>query len=258
MSDWDALEPIDKYMMAKLANLLTEVEEAYDNYKFNAVYRVAYDFVNDLSSVYMDVTKDRLYSEAPNSPRRRAVQTVLENILDVLVRVLSPILSFTSEEVWECYPDGLSKDTDRPISVQLAGWPSVADFTPALPADKGKDALESFSVALEVRDVVTKALEDARVEKFINKSQEAAVVVTIPDDMAQALAGFGESTLEELFITSGVSICVGDNMACEVKHAQGQKCPRCWNYRELGVNDAHAEVCERCANVLDELGFVEE
>ncbi len=121
VAEWDALEPVDKHMMIKLADVLAEIEAAYASYKFNSVYRIAYDFVNELSAVYMDVTKDRLYSEAPDSPRRRAVQTVLMNILEVLVRVMSPILSFTCDEVWEHYPQSERSKQGRPFSVQLCG-----------------------------------------------------------------------------------------------------------------------------------------
>ena len=259
VTDWSALEPIDQYMMAKTAKLLSDVEEAYDAFKFNGVYRAVYDFVNDLSSVYMDVTKDRLYSEAPNSPRRRAVQTVLMNILEVLVRVLSPILSFTADEVWEHYPEAMRNREGRVDNVQLAGWPHRADFVPALP---GKDAeaqvLSAFGGALEVRDVVTKALEDARAAKVINKSQEAAVVVTAPQATLDALAAFDTAVFEELFIVSGVSFAAGEELSCEVKPAEGEKCPRCWNYRQLGGNANHPHVCARCGEALDAIGFTEE
>ena len=258
VADWEALEPIDQYMMAKTAALLSEVEDAYEAYRFNGVYRAAYDFVNDLSSVYMDVTKDRLYSEAPNSPRRRAAQTVLANILEVLVRVLSPILTFTCDEVWECYPPAMLSASGRPSSVQLAGWPRRADFAPALPEDGGAEALSKFAVALEARDVVTKALEDARTAKIVNKSQEAAVTITAPEAQAHALAAFGDAVLEELFIVSGVSVQVGEELSCQVGLAEGEKCPRCWNYRQLGENERHPAVCRRCGEVLDELGFAEE
>ena len=259
VSSWDELEPIDQYMMAKTARLLADVEEAYDGFKYNAVYRAVYDFVNDLSSVYMDVTKDRLYSEAPNSPRRRAVQTVLMNILEVLVRVLSPILSFTADEVWEHYPEAMRNREGRVSNVQLAGWPHRADFVPALPGKAAEEqVLSTFACALEVRDVVTKALEDARGAKTINKSQEAAVVVTAPQATLDALAAFDAAVFEELFIVSGVTFAAGEELACEVKPAEGEKCPRCWNYRTLGGNANHPHVCERCGNALDAIGFTEE
>ncbi len=254
-SSWDDLEPVDKYMMARAYALLVECEAAYDAYKFQGVYRACYDFVNELSSVYMDVTKDRLYSEAPDSPRRRAVQTVLANILEVLVRVLAPILSFTCDEVWEHFPEGLHGGQDRPFSVQLAGWPARDDFCPPLPADDGAADIAAFEKALAVREVATKALEDARAEGFVKKSQEAAVKVTAPSEDLAALKSFGEAVLEELFIVSGVELAAGDELACEVVHAQGEKCPRCWNYRELGGNANHPDVCGRCGDALDAIGF---
>jgi len=258
VSDWAALEPIDQYYLARTYELLKEVESCYDTYKFQGVYRSCYDFVNELSSVYLDVTKDRLYSEAPDSPRRRAAQSVCMNILEVLVRVLTPILSFTCEEVWEHYPQKVRDDANRPDSVQLSGWPTRDDFMPALPADDGRGAIEAFEVAMGVREVVTKALEEARAQKLVNKSQEAAVRVMVPEqDMLDKLNAFGQAVFEELFIVSGVSFELGNELSCEVLQAEGDKCPRCWNYRELVGNANHAGVCARCADALDAIGFDE-
>ena len=258
VASWDELEPIDQYMMAKTVVLLKEIEAAYETYRFNAVYRTAYDFVNDLSSVYMDVTKDRLYSEAPNSPRRRAAQTVLMNILEVLVRVLSPILSFTCEEVWEHYPTTVRNAEGREESVQLAGWPKREDFAPALPADeKLSETLAAFGEVIAVREVVTKALEDARVEKVINKSQEAMVTVTAPQATLDALNAYEKAVFEELFIVSDVAFEAGEELSAVVAPATGEKCPRCWNFRTLGGNANHPHVCERCGDALDAIGFAE-
>ena len=257
VATWDELEPVDKYMMAKTYALLKSVEESYDKYKFNAVYRECYDFVNELSSVYLDVTKDRLYSEAPDSPRRRAAQSVLMNILEVLVRVLAPILSFTCDEVWESYPPKLRDREGRADNVQLAGWPTRDDFAPALPADDGAADLARFATAMDVRDVVTKSLEDARAEKFINKSQEAAVVISAPADVLETIEGLGAQVFEELLIVSGVEFAAGDEVSAKVLKASGEKCPRCWNYRVLGGNANHPAVCERCGDALDAIGFEE-
>lgn len=255
---WNDLEPIDKYMMAKTVAVLKDIETAYTEYRFNAVYRSAYDFVNDLSAVYMDVTKDRLYSEAPESIRRRAVQTVLMNILEVLVRVLSPILSFTCEEVWEHYPTKVRNKEGREISVQLAGWPKTADFVPALPEQDELDkVLNDFNEVIAVRDVVTKALEDARAEKVINKSQEASVSVTAPKALLEHLSKYDADVFEELFIVSSVSFAEGNELAASVEPASGEKCPRCWNFRELGGNANHPHVCKRCGDALDAIGFTE-
>jgi isoleucyl-tRNA synthetase len=183
------------------------------------------------------------------------VQTVLMNILEVLVRVLAPILSFTCDEVWEHFPPALRGGQDRPASVQLAGWPARSDFAPALPTDDGAADLARFERAMEVRDVVTKALEEARTEKRVNKSQEACVKVTVPAAALDELAGYAPEVFEELFIVSGVSLQAGEEFACEVEPAQGEKCPRCWNYRSLGGNAAHPDVCGRCGDALEAIGF---
>ena len=255
VASWDDLEPVDKYMMAKTYALVQTMEKAYDEYKYNVVYRECYDFVNELSSVYLDITKDRLYSEAPDSPRRRAAQTVLMNVLEVLVRVFAPILSFTCDEVWEHYPEAMRNAEGRPVSVQLAGWPERSDFFPALPEDNGAADRAVFEIAMEARDAVTKSLEDARTAKQVNKSQEACVTVTVPADKLETLANLGMPVFEELFIVSGVEFVAGDEFACEVKTAEGDKCPRCWNYRTLGGNANHTDVCERCGDALDAIGF---
>lgn len=258
LTDWNALEPIDQYMMVKTRKLLAEVEDAYDKYKFGGVYRAVYDYVNDLSSVYMDVAKDRLYSETPNSPRRRAVQTVLMNILEVLVRILAPVLTFTTDEVWEHYPMTERNREARPVNVQLAGWPSESDFVPAIPVDAAKQVADNFAVVMDVRDVVTKALEDARGAKLINKSQEASVTVTAPQEVLDILATYDAAVYEELLIVASVAFEEGAELVAAVQPAQGDKCPRCWNYRTLGGNPQHPDVCCRCGDALDAIGFTEE
>lgn len=252
VGDWDALEPLDQWAMVRLSQLLADVEAAYESYRFNSVYRALYDYVNDISAVYMDVTKDRLYAEAPASPRRRAVQTVLMNILEVLVRVMAPILSFTTDEVWECYPPAFRDIEGREASVQLAGWPCARDFVPALPADAGAQ-VATMEEMMAVREVVTKALEEARNEKIIGKSQEASLTVTAPAALVATAGSFDPSVFEELFIVASVQFVEGDGdeITAAVTVAEGEKCPRCWNIRELGGNPRHPDVCERCGDALD-------
>ena len=254
VKNWEDLEPVDRYMMVKTAKFLNDAETAYNEFKFNGVYRATYDFVNDLSAVYMDISKDRLYSEAPNSPRRRAVQTVLMNILEVLVRVLSPILSFTCDEVWEHFPPAYREADGRVWNVQLAGWPHARDFVPSLPEVAEADALMAdWTTIIGVREAVTKALEEARNEKTINKSQEAAVTVTAPADVLSVCKTYAPEVFEELFIVSSVSFEEGAELSVSVAVAEGEKCPRCWNIRELGGNSNHPDVCKRCGDVLDEI-----
>ncbi len=257
ITDWNELEPIDQWAMVRTYKLLQDVEAGYEAYRFNTVYRLAYDFVNDLSAVYMDVVKDRLYSEAPKAKPRRAAQTVLMNILEVMVRVLSPIISFTTDEVWDHYPPAERMREGRAESVQLAGWPVREDFVPALPED-AEALVSSFDKMMEVRDYVTKALEEARTAKVIGKSQEASVSILAPEDVLAAAQSFKAGVLEELFIVASVAFEQGDveEPVVSVSVAEGEKCPRCWNIRELGGHAAHADVCQRCGEALEAMGFV--
>ena len=253
---WENLLPIDQWALCRLAQLLDEVEQGYDAYRFHNVYRAVYEYiVGDLSAVYLDALKDRLYSEAPDSAARRSAQTVLLNILDVLVRVLSPILSFTTEEVWQNYPEALRTRAGREESVQLAGWPSVDTFTPAIPAGEAERIRAQFDLVLEARETVTKALEDARNADAIKKSQEAAVTLTAPQATVDALRALPEGTLEELFIIAGITVEAGDELAATVAVTDLDKCPRCWNHRALGGNANHPDVCERCGDALDAIGY---
>ena len=116
---------------------------------------------------------------------------------------------------------------------------------------------EDFGVIMGVREVVTKALEDARGQKVVNKSQEAAVVVTAPRAVLDAVERYDAAVFEELFIVASVSFVEGEELSAEVRKTTAEKCPRCWNYRELGGNPNHPDVCERCGDVLDAIGFTE-
>ncbi len=252
--DWNDLEPLDKWAYLRTVELLREVQSAYEAYKFHQVYRAVYEYiVNDLSAIYMDATKDRLYSEAADSPRRRAVQSVLMNVLEVLVRIMAPILSFTTDEVWELYPPKIRDRADRPESVQLAGWPHVADFVPKMP-DEGTDAImDDFAVLLEMREAVTKALEDARGEGIIKKSQEAYVEAVVDADTYEVLKRYPAEVLVEMLIISGINFTQGDEVSVAVMHTTLEMCERCWNYKELDAQGGHADLCVRCSNVVDAL-----
>jgi len=252
--DWNDLEPLDKWAYLRTVELLREVQSAYEAYKFHQVYRAVYEYiVNDLSAIYMDATKDRLYSEAADSPRRRAVQSVLMNVLEVLVRIMAPILSFTTDEVWELYPPKIRDRADRPESVQLAGWPHVADFVPKMP-DEGTDAImDDFAVLLEVREAVTKALEDARGEGIIKKSQEAYVEAVVDADTYEVLKRYPAEVLVEMLIISGINFTQGDEVSVAVTHTTLEMCERCWNYKELDTQGGHTDLCVRCSDVVDAL-----
>ncbi|MCL2150903.1 MAG: class I tRNA ligase family protein, partial [Coriobacteriia bacterium] len=256
--EWAEMPAIDRWMMARLMQLMQAVDQAYESNRFHMAYRLVYSYiVNDLSAVYLDVIKDRLYSEAPKSMARRSAQVVLEHILETLVRQLAPILSFTCDEVWEHYPEGLRYE-GRPEFVLLAGWPVAGDFAPQPTMAEAEALLADFKVVLGVRDIVTKALEEARLGGQIGKSQEAGVHLELPPEAYAVCKSLPAGTLEELFIVAEVFVFQSapeSPVVCVVGLASGDKCPRCWNVRELGQDADHPDVCERCAAVLTELGL---
>ena len=251
----DDLEPIDKWVLARLSKLLDDVTADYENYQFHAVYRKLYEFVNgDMSSIYMDVAKDRLYSEEPSSARRRAVQTTLENVLNVLVRVLSPILSFTTEEVWSFWPETL-KEEGREESVQLAGWPDKAKFMPSIDFKTQDSLLSDFKLLFELRDAGTRAIERAREDGIIKKSQEADITIYATDDQIAVANKYPPKMLVELLICASVKLknTEEEEASAEVVATTLEKCPRCWNHVKLGGVEGHDDVCERCGHVLENL-----
>jgi isoleucyl-tRNA synthetase len=237
-----AMPELDRYAMVRLADLVRDVTAAYDEWRFHAVYRHVYEYcVTDLSSFYLDVLKDRLYADAAGSQGRRSAQTVLAAVLQAMVRLVAPILTFTSEEVWLAMPAGMRGDVE---SVQLAGWPD---------ADSRADASglrDAYATVLEVRDVVTKSLEEARNAGTIGKSQEALVEIAAPGEVVEALRA--RPALADLFIVSAVSLVTrAGAIEAAVSRADGDKCPRCWNIRtDVGSDMARPEVCARCAAVL--------
>ena len=242
---WADMPELDRFALADLAEMLDRVTNAYEEWRFHQVYRTIYDYVGDLSSVYLDVLKDRLYADAPASVSRRAAQTVLAEILGVLVRILAPVLTFTCEETWQFMPIGM-RDAE---SVQLTDWPVAS-----APADESSALREAYGVVLEAREVVTKALEEARNAKVVGKSQEAAITLTAPAEAMAALTARSTSALAELFIVARVDVVAGEQFSAVVEVAEGQKCPRCWNIRDLGGDATHPEVCGRCAGVLTSIG----
>jgi len=236
---------LDRFALAQLAEVLERVTTAYDEWRFHVVYRTIYEYVGELSSVYLDVLKDRLYADEARSVSRRSAQTVLAQVLAVLVRVLMPILSFTCEEVWGFMPASM-RDAE---SVQLSDWPLVD-----VPAEEAAQLRSAYPTVLGVREAVTKALEDARNDKVIGKSQEAAVKLVAPPETVAVLEARTTASLAELFIVASVEIAAGPEIGIEVVPATGEKCPRCWNLRTLGVDAAHPDVCGRCAKVLSSIG----
>jgi len=246
----DLLE-LDKYWTVRLSRMLDTVTAYNDDWKFYLAQKEALDFLGEFSSQYLDVLKDRLYSDAPDWQSRRSAQTVLAAALQVFVRMFAPVLAFTCEEVWNFLPEVWK--TNEGESVHLCDWP-------VLELDLGDEAiaaeLAKFDQVLAVREVVTKALEDARGEETIGKSQEAIVTVKAQAEVLEVLRQCEAATLEELFIVGAVKLEESDeDIEVFVEKTRLEKCPRCWNYRELGEDGDYPEVCERCAKALRTIGF---
>jgi isoleucyl-tRNA synthetase len=248
---WDDMLELDRHAMVTLADLVEKVTKAYDEWRFHMVYRHIYDYcVTDLSSFYLDVLKDRLYADAATGRERRSAQTVLAAMLSAMVRLVAPVLTFTSEEIWRFMPESMR---DGAESVQLAGWPTVQ-----LPGAEASRLRDAYAVVLSVKDEVTGALEIARSEGLIGKSQEAKLRVTVDEAAVVVLRDRGGRALSDMFIVSGIELLEGEPSASasasvEVLVADGVKCPRCWNLRgDVGSDPAHPDLCSRCAMVVAE------
>jgi isoleucyl-tRNA synthetase len=252
---FEKMEALDRYMLQRTGELARSVKNWYDEFAFHKIYHAVNDFcVIDLSAFYFDVLKDRLYTYAPKSLGRRSAQTAMWRILEAMVRLLAPILSFTCEEVWQFLP----KVANRPESVHLATFPEEGDLVGLLAgADNGAE-LKDWATLRSVREEVLKALEEARSRKEIGTGLEAQVTLTAADPVFSLLQQHADS-LRYLFIVSAVHLAQGSGngtggLRVEVKKADGAKCDRCWNYSiHVGDDQNYPTVCERCSAVLKEL-----
>jgi isoleucyl-tRNA synthetase len=256
------MQSLDRYLLLRAGDLAEQVRDWYDKFLFHRIYQAVNEFcVVDLSAVYFDVTRDRLYTSAPQSRARRSAQTAIWRIAEALVRLLAPMMSFTADEIWQALP----AVAGRAESVHLALFPARDEVIgdPAAAADKpGADALLSeWGKLLEVRTEVLKALEAARNSKLIGSGLEAVVKVSAPEGVYAILEKhLREGTLRELFIVSGVSLDRSPSgngaggLQVEVSRAPGKKCERCWNYSvRVGEDPAYPTVCERCSAALKEI-----
>ena len=243
------LEEVDRYLLSRFGRVAEEMIEAHAAFDFQRVSHLLNSFATvDLSSFYLDVSKDRLYTLAPDSRERRSAQTAIYHVADGLARIAAPLVPFMAEDVWSHLPG------PREESVHLARFP--ADL-----AGWVDDAIEGrWAQLIAVRERVNAALEHARQEKLIGTALAAAVTVHAGGDTA-ALLRAHERELPMLFITSGVTLAEGgDEVEVDVARAPGEKCPRCWRYvPELASPPAHGtsepphaddEICARCAEAL--------
>jgi isoleucyl-tRNA synthetase len=251
------MHPLDQFILLRAAEVTKDVREHYDNFVFHRLYHRLKDFcIVDLSAIYFDVLKDRLYTAAPKSLARRSAQTALWRLGEALVRLLAPVMSFTSEEIWGFLP---ARD-ERPESVHVTMFPQLEELTGKVPSGFDAAALESdWDTLLAVRHEALKALEAARAEKKIGGGLEAQLHVAAPDPLFPVLDRHRDQ-LRYLFIVSDVELeksaaSNGDTgLMITVNRAPGEKCERCWNYSiHVGEDKTYPTVCERCSAVLSEI-----
>jgi len=242
------LLPLDRYMLARTRELTEKIRDWYAAFEFHRVYHAVNEFaIVDLSSFYLDVLKDRMYTFAPTSQERRSAQTVLWTITETLVRLVAPILSFTADEVWEYLP----KVDGREISVHLAQFPSPEEVFSEDPAA----LLEEWKQIFVVREQALRALEEARQAKTIGKGLEAELEITASSEHL-ALLQRHATGLKEIVNVSGVKVQEGPALEVKVLPASGQKCARCWNFMpEVSNYGIWQNVCTRCHKALTEMGI---
>lgn len=244
--EYDELKNIDKFALHKLNKLIAEVTEAFENYEFYKYFQSLQNFAAvDLSSFYLDIVKDRLYTAGKKSLSRRACQTVLFENLMALVKILAPVMPHQAEDIWQNVPEvqrgGL-------VSILLSDWPVVSEKwnNPELEAD--------FTKILKSREVVSRAIEPLRADKKVGSSLEVAVTVKADDD---SVLKANEKDLADIYIVSQANLAdekpsdvlneySEEGYTVWVTKAHGEKCTRCWKYRELNEDG----ICPDCADAI--------
>jgi isoleucyl-tRNA synthetase len=231
---------VDRWITERLNSVIADCCAAYESYEFHKVYHTLNQFCAvDLSSLYIDITKDRMYCDAPDSPRRRATQTAMHQIFDVLCRLLAPIMVFTAEEAW-----GYLGATG---SVHLQLFPKADAIAHA-------QAVDQVNELLKLRGIIGQAVERARQEKLIGNALEAAVILRCD---RSTIGEISKEELEEFFILSDLTIENAADAEASISKTPFQKCARCWRHRpSVGASAAHPHLCDRCEEVVTSLGEV--
>jgi isoleucyl-tRNA synthetase len=243
----DQLLELDQWILVRAEEVVARSRIWYDEFAFHKVYRAVYDFATvELSSIYFDVLKDRLYTSAPKSPARRSAQTALHRLAFALVRLFAPILSFTMEEVWQ--------HLNQPGSVHTAYFPESGELTEGIGADHRK-RVENWSRLIAVRENVLKSLETARQDKFIGAPLEARVQLSADGELYPLLTQYSLE-LPGLFIVSQVELLnhASEGVQVKIDRALGTKCERCWKYTEdVGSVAEFPTVCASCGEAVREI-----
>ena len=251
MVSYEDMEEIDRFALHRIEEIVRRVKDAYERFQFHTVYYTLYNFCTvDLSALYLDVLKDRLYTSRATSRKRRSAQSAMYLLLHSMTRLLAPILSFTAEEVWGAMPDYAGKES----SVHLTQFPD--------PSHGDHELAERWKTMLNIKAEISRAIEMARQNKVIGHPLDASVDISPPENLRSLLEDYREE-MRMLLIVSQVNI-VGDGAIAEpydsseiaglkigVKKASGQKCGRCWIYGvSVGSDPLHPAVCERCLDNL--------
>ncbi len=243
---YDELKNIDKFALHKLNKLIVEVTEAFENYEFYKYFQCLQNFAAvDLSSFYLDIVKDRLYTAGKKSLSRRACQTVLYENLMALVKILAPVMPHQAEDIWQNIPENQRKGL---ISILLSDWPEVNSQW------QNAQLETDFEKVLKSRQVVSRAIEPLRADKKVGSSLEVAITIKAEDD---SVLKANEKDLADIYIVSQVTLSdeapsdvlneySEDGYTVWVTKAKGEKCTRCWKYRTLDENG----ICPDCAEAI--------
>ncbi len=235
----DKLRSIDKWLLHKIATLNQDVRQAYDNFEFYKVFQLVHNFCSvELSSFYLDIAKDALYTNKKDSVERRGIQTVMYTALDTIVKLMSPIIPFTTEETWKY----MNKENSNSIHMEC--------MPEAKTDDVNKDLDDVWAKILILREAVSKLLEEKRKNKEIGHSLDADVILELPADTYDAVIQT-QMDLSNIFIVSNVIIKNGAELKIEAKKSSFNKCARCWQYKEeVGKLGGNKEICKRCLDAI--------
>ena len=250
---YESMMELDKFALHKLQGLVAKTIKAYDAYEYHTIYHSLHNYCTlDLSSFYLDILKDRLYTSPPKSEARRSAQTVMHIVLDTLVKLMAPLLPFTAEEIWEHMP---AQDQNAP-SVHLTQLPEPT------PKFKDNDLAQKWEQVLVVRGEVTKALEEARNQKLVGHPLDAAVTIAAQETLYNTMLPHADD-LRYIFIVSEAQLVKDqklegafvskdvEGLSIRVQKASGEKCERCWVHdTSVGTNSEHPTICNRCKDSL--------
>jgi len=251
--DVSSMESLDRWALNRLQQLVRKVAKAYERFEFHKIYHALHNFcVVDLSAFYLDVLKDRLYVSAATSAKRRSAQSAIFEIVTTLVRLMSPILAFTAEEIWENVPSFSGKSES--VHLELLPVP--------VSAYEDDSIEEEWGLVLDVRAEVNRALELARKNKEVGHSLDAHITLGVTGELRENLKG-REDMLSRVFIVSQVKLADPENLESptmavdipglmiQVEPASGMKCARCWVHDEtVGAEPDHPQICRRCVKEL--------